>query len=55
MTRYSVVYDDLVAQWAVVDSRAAGLVIAFHEDEEAANQAARDEEVAWPDPSVRDD
>ena len=48
-TRYSVVYDDLVAKWAVVDNRGAGLVIGFHEREDAALNAARDEESSWPD------
>lgn len=49
MKRYSVVYDDLVAKWAVVDTRAAGLVIGFHEQEEAAQSAAEVEESTWPD------
>lgn len=49
MKRYSVVYDDLVARWAVVDTRAAGLVIGFHDNEDAAEEAARCEEAAWPD------
>ena len=48
-TRYSVVYDDLVAKWAVVDNRGAGLVIGFHEREDAAVNAARNEESSWPD------
>lgn len=47
--RYSVVYDDLVAKWAVVDTKAAGMVINFHELEEAAQTAAQHEETTWPD------
>lgn len=49
MKRYSVVYDDLIARWAVVDTQAAGLVIGFHESETAAEEAARHEEVVWPE------
>ena len=48
MMRYSVVYDDLVAQWAVVDTRSAGLVITVHGDKEAAVAAAEREEKTWP-------
>ncbi len=46
--RYSVVYDDLVAQWAVVDTRAAGLVITIHGDKDSAEAAAEREERTWP-------
>lgn len=46
--RYSVIYDDLVAQWAVIDTRAAGLEIATHGDRQAAEAAARREEQTWP-------
>ena len=46
--RYSVIYDDLVAQWAVIDTRAAGLVITTHEDRQAAEASARHEEQTWP-------
>ena len=42
--RYEVMYDDLVTRWAVVDNQAAGLVIAYHEDESAARQQAESEE-----------
>lgn len=49
MKRYSVVYDDLIARWAVVDTKAAGLVIGFHDNEDAAEEAAWQEEATWPD------
>lgn len=49
LARYSVVYDDLVAQWAVVDTKAAGLVIGFHEQEDVAQNAAQREEHTWPE------
>lgn len=49
MKRYSVVYDDLIARWAVVDTKAAGLVIGFHDDEVAAEEAAQREEIVWPE------
>lgn len=49
MKRYSVVYDDLVAKWAVVDNKAAGMVIGFHEQEEIAEDAAKREEATWPE------
>ena len=42
--RYSVIYDDLVAQWAVVDTRAAGLVITIHGDRHSAEASAEREE-----------
>ena len=53
MKRYSVVYDDLVAKWAVVDTKAAGMVINFHEAEEAAYSAAQHEETTWPEQYVQ--
>ncbi len=49
MARYSVVYDDLVAKWAVVDTDAAGMVIGFHEHEDVAQSAAQHEENTWPE------
>lgn len=42
--RYKVMYDDLVAKWAVVDSKAAGLVIAYHKHKEAACAEAQAKE-----------
>lgn len=49
VARYSVVYDDLVAKWAVVDTNAAGMVIGFHEQEDVARNAAQREEHTWPE------
>ncbi|MBL6927797.1 MAG: hypothetical protein ISR44_01380 [Rhodospirillales bacterium] len=49
MARYSVVYDDLVAKWAVVDTNAAGMVIGFHDQEEVAQNSAQLEERVWPE------
>jgi hypothetical protein len=42
--RYKVMYDDLVTRWAVVDNKAAGLVIAYHETEDSAREEAELEE-----------
>ena len=42
--RYKVMYDDLVAKWAVVDSKAAGLVIAYHRLKESAYEEAQSKE-----------
>ncbi|MBT3361767.1 MAG: hypothetical protein HN403_19255 [Rhodospirillales bacterium] len=49
MARYSVVYDDLIAKWAVVDTNAAGMVIGFHDHEDVAHNSARNEEEIWPE------
>ncbi len=45
--RYTVMYDDVVDSWAVVDTKAAGLVVAFHKREEEAKDAAWGEEERW--------
>ena len=47
--RHSVVYDDLVAKWAVVDRKSSNLVVHYHDREEAAQMAAEIEEANWPD------
>lgn len=45
--RFKVMYDDLVDKWAVVDTKAAGLAIGFHDIEEDARNAALGEEERW--------
>ncbi len=45
--RYTIMYDDIVKSWAVVDTMAVGMVIAFHDDEDAAKDAAWREEERW--------
>ncbi len=45
--RYTIMYDDILNSWAVVDTKAAGMVIAIHEGEEAARDAAWREEERW--------
>ncbi len=45
--RYKVMYDDLIDKWAVVDTKAAGLAIDFHDMEEDARNAAWGEEERW--------
>ena len=52
--RYSVVYDDLVAKWAVVDKQSAGMVVAFHDHEDTARDAAEYEEKTWPHYRLQD-
>ncbi len=42
--RYTVMYDDLVKEWAVVDTKAAGMAIGFHDKEDEARDAASAEE-----------
>lgn len=49
MKRNPVVYDDLVAKWAVVDAKAAGTVIEFPAQETAAQNATQCEETVWPE------
>lgn len=50
MAGYSVVYDDLVARWAVVDTNATGMVIGFKESEGEDPEGHSGElGVTWPD------
>lgn len=47
--RYSVMFDEVAEAWAVVDTEAAGLTLAFHPTEEAAARAAAFENGRGPD------
>lgn len=45
--RYQVLYDDLVAAWAVIDTKIHGRRIAHHASKEDAKKAAWFEEERW--------
>ncbi len=48
--RHIVVYDPHADSWAVVDIRAARMVVSYHSDADQARKAAEEIEQRWPDP-----
>jgi len=47
--RHIVVYDTHEKAWAVVDTRAAHMVVSFHRSARAARAEATHQEKSWPD------
>ena len=48
--RHVIVFDSHAGAWAVVDVRAARMVVSYHPDESEARRAAEESEREWPDP-----